>query len=303
MREGRVVWPLVLGCFGRSLVAPAFWRARLGLAGALAQKPTVLKAFSAWLTIAFCRNLLKGAITRASTKRSFLGLAWLLRNMSCSGCEICPETQYGKQNPQTVCTNEFLYYIIDAMKIGYARVSTDDQNLHLQVDALEQAGCEKIYRDRLGGGKTEQPGLQEALTYLRPGDTLVVWRLDRLGRSLKHLIEIVTSLEEKGIGFQSVQESIDTTTSGGRLVFHIFGALAEFERNLIRERTQAGLQAARARGRKGGRPKALDMKKAALLYQLYDEKKHSIQELCDILGISKSTLYGYLEHRKPSDPA
>jgi DNA invertase Pin-like site-specific DNA recombinase len=184
------------------------------------------------------------------------------------------------------------------MKIGYARVSTDDQNLFLQVDALEQAGCEKIYRDQLGGAKTDRPGLQEALTYLRPGDTLVVWRLDRLGRSLKHLIEIVTSLEEKGIGFQSLQESIDTTTSGGRLVFHIFGALAEFERNLIRERTQAGLQAARARGRKGGRPKVLDVKKMALLYQLYDEKKHSIQELCDILGISKSTLFTYLGQRK-----
>jgi DNA invertase Pin-like site-specific DNA recombinase len=187
------------------------------------------------------------------------------------------------------------------MKIGYARVSTDDQNLFPQVDALEQAGCEKIYRDQLSGAKTERPGLQEVLSYLRPGDTLVVWRLDRLGRSLKHLIEIVTNLEEKGIGFQSLQESIDTTTSGGRLVFHIFGALAEFERNLIRERTQAGLQAARARGRKGGRPKALDTKKVALLYQLYDEKKHSIQELCDILGISKSTLYAYLDQRKEPD--
>ena len=136
---------------------------------------------------------------------------------------------------------------------------------------------------------------------MRPGDTLVVWRLDRLGRSLKHLIEIVTKLEERGIGLQSLQESIDTTTSGGRLVFHIFGALAEFERNLIRERTQAGLQAARARGRKGGRPKALDTKKTELLYQLYDEKKHSIMELCDIMGISKSTLYTYLDQKKNID--
>lgn len=184
------------------------------------------------------------------------------------------------------------------MKIGYARVSTDDQNLFLQIDALEQAGCEKIYRDQLGGAKTERPGLQETLTYLRPGDTLVVWRLDRLGRSLKHLIDIITNLEEQGIGFQSLQESIDTITSGGRLIFHIFGALAEFERTLIRERTQAGLQAARTRGRKGGRPKSLDAKKVDLLYQLYDEKKHSIQELCDILGVSKSTLYAYLEQRK-----
>ena len=184
------------------------------------------------------------------------------------------------------------------MKVGYAHVSTYDQNLALQVDALERADCEKICRDQVSGMKTERPGLQEALAYLRPGDTLVVWRLDRLGRSLKHLIDTVAELEERGIGFQSLQESIDTTTSGGRLIFHIFGALAEFERNLIQERTQAGLQAARARGRKGGRPKALSGKKVALLYQLYDARKHSIQELCDILGISKSTLYAYLERRK-----
>ncbi|MDH3675507.1 MAG: recombinase family protein [Anaerolineae bacterium] len=187
------------------------------------------------------------------------------------------------------------------MKVGYARVSTDDQNLSLQLDALKQADCEEIYQDQVSGATAERTGLQEALAYLRPGDTLVVWRLDRLGRSLKHLIEIVTKLEERGIGLQSLQESIDTTTSGGRLVFHIFGALAEFERNLIRERTQAGLQAARARGRKGGRPKALDTKKTELLYQLYDEKKHSIMELCDIMGISKSTLYTYLGQRKNID--
>ena len=184
------------------------------------------------------------------------------------------------------------------MKVGYARVSTYDQNLSLQVDTLENAGCEKICRDQISGVKTERPGLQEALAYLRSDDTLVVWRLDRLGRSIKHLIDTVTMLEEQGIGFQSLQESIDTTTSGGRLVFHIFGALAEFERNLIQERTQAGLQAARARGRKGGRPKALDAKKVDLLYQLYDAKKHSIQELCDIMGISKSTLYDYLNRRQ-----
>ena len=184
------------------------------------------------------------------------------------------------------------------MKVGYARVSTHDQNLSLQLDALKQAGCEEIHQDQVSGAKAERSGLQDALAYLRQGDTLVVWRLDRLGRSLKHLIEIVTQLEERGIGLQSLQESIDTTTSGGRLVFHIFGALAEFERNLIRERTQAGLQAARARGRKGGRPKALDAKKSELLYQLYDEKKHAIGELCNIMGISKSTLYAYLDQRK-----
>ena len=179
------------------------------------------------------------------------------------------------------------------MKVGYARISTHDQNLSLQKDALKEAGCEKIYQDKASGAKTERPGLQEALDYLREGDSLVVWRLDRLGRSLQHLIETVRQLEERGIGFQSLRESIDTTTSGGRLVFHIFGALAEFERNLIRERTQAGLAAARARGRKGGRPKALDGKKTDLLRKLYQERKHSISEICEMLGISRSTLYLY----------
>jgi len=183
------------------------------------------------------------------------------------------------------------------MKIGYARVSTLDQTLDLQLDALQEAGCKKLFQDQSSGAVAQRPGLDEALAYMREGDVLVVWRLDRLGRSLKHLIEMVTELEEKGVGFQSLQEAIDTTTSGGKLIFHIFGALAEFERNLIRERTQAGLKAARARGRLGGRPKALDDKKTTLLYQLYDEKKHSIQEICHLMGISKSTLYAYLRRR------
>ncbi|MFQ5433459.1 MAG: recombinase family protein [Anaerolineae bacterium] len=183
------------------------------------------------------------------------------------------------------------------MKIGYARVSTYEQNLSLQTDALEEAGCDKLFHDQVSGAKTKRLGLDEALDYLREGDVLVVWRLDRLGRSLPHLIETINLLEERGIGFRSLQESIDTMTSGGRLIFHIFGALAEFERNLIRERTQAGLAAARARGRTGGRPKSLDAKKQAWLYQLYDEKKHSIQEICDLVGVSKSTLYAYLRGR------
>ncbi len=187
------------------------------------------------------------------------------------------------------------------MLIGYARVSTPDQNLSLQVDALRQAGCEKIFTDKVSGAKTERPGLQEALAYVRPGDTLVVWRLDRLGRSLKHLIETVTWLEDKKIGFKSLQESIDTTTSGGKLIFQIFGALAEFERNLISERTLAGLSAARARGRKGGRPKALDAAKTQVLYKLYDEKAHTIKEICRIMGISKPTLYAYLKQRQTGD--
>src|SRR5690606_21306163 len=138
------------------------------------------------------------------------------------------------------------------MRIGYARVSTDDQNLSLQLDALAKAGCDKIYEDRMSGAKAARPGLQLALEVARAGDVLVVWRLDRLGRSLKDLIEMVSQMEARGVGFQSLQESVDTTSSGGKLIFHIFGALAEFERQLIRERTQAGLTAARARGRRGG---------------------------------------------------
>jgi DNA invertase Pin-like site-specific DNA recombinase len=136
------------------------------------------------------------------------------------------------------------------MLIGYARVSTQDQTLHLQQDALQKAGCNRIFTDTASGVKAERKGLEQAFTYVRKGDTLVVWRLDRLGRSLPHLITTITDLEERGIGFKSLTENIDTTTSGGKLIFHIFGALAEFERNLIRERTQAGLTAARARGKK-----------------------------------------------------
>ncbi|WP_420628630.1 recombinase family protein [Candidatus Leptofilum sp.] len=190
------------------------------------------------------------------------------------------------------------------MLIGYARVSTDDQNLALQEDALKKVGCKKIFSDKMSGAKSARPGLQEALTYLRDGeDTLVVWRLDRLGRSLKNLIEMMSLLENRSIGFQSLQESINTTTSGGKLIFHIFGALAEFERNLIRERTKAGLTAARARGKKGGRPKSLDREKVQRLYQLYDEndanggKKYPIKAICEMMNISKSTLYAYLSQR------
>jgi len=181
------------------------------------------------------------------------------------------------------------------MLIGYARVSTDDQNLDLQKDALNRAGCNRIQEDRLSGAKAERPGLKSALDYARTGDVIVVWRLDRLSRSLKDLIEMVTLLESKGIGLKSLQESIDTCTSSGKLIFHIFGALAEFERNLIRERTQAGLQAARSRGRKGGRPKSLDFDKRSLAVRLYDGKKHTVDQICKMMGISKPTLYKYIE--------
>jgi DNA invertase Pin-like site-specific DNA recombinase len=181
------------------------------------------------------------------------------------------------------------------MNIGYARVSTQDQTLNLQKDALEKAGCKKIFTDTASGAKAERKGLDEALEYLREGDTLVVWRLDRLGRSLKHLIETISQLDTRKIGFKSLTENIDTTTSGGKLIFHIFGALAEFERNLIRERTNAGLQAARARGRKGGRPKALTPKKAQMVQDLYRNKENSIDEICKILNISRTTLYRYIK--------
>ena len=180
------------------------------------------------------------------------------------------------------------------MKIGYARVSTLDQNPELQMDALEQAGCEKIYSDKISGAKTTRPGLDDALEYARKGDCLVVWRLDRLGRSLKHLIKVVEELEAEGVGFISQQEGFDTTTSGGKLVFQIFGALAEFERNLIQERTIAGLKAARARGRIGGRKAKLDSDQISTLNIMHESRKHTIKEICSVFGISKPTFYRYL---------
>jgi DNA invertase Pin-like site-specific DNA recombinase len=181
------------------------------------------------------------------------------------------------------------------MLIGYARVSTSDQTLDLQKDALRQAGCDRIFTDTASGAKAERIGLDEALNYVRAGDILVVWKLDRLGRSLPHLIETITGLNKWGIGFKSITESIDTTTPGGKLIFHIFGALAEFERDIIRERTQAGLTAARARGRRGGRPKSLTPKKAQMAQALYKDKNNSINDICRTLHISRATLYRYVK--------
>lgn len=183
------------------------------------------------------------------------------------------------------------------MLIGYARVSTDDQNLNLQHDALKVAGCERIFNDQITGSKIQRPGLEAALEFAREGDVIVVWRLDRLSRSLKDLIEMVALLDSKKIGLRSINESIDTSSSSGKLIFHIFGALAEFERNLIRERTHAGLAAARARGRKGGRPKKLSNDKEKLAIQLYKARSHSIKQICDLIGVSKPTLYKYLKQR------
>lgn len=180
------------------------------------------------------------------------------------------------------------------MLIGYARVSTLDQTLALQQDALRKAGCEKIFTDTASGALALRPGLTEALNFARSGDTLSVWRLDRLGRSLHHLIETVNTLKERGIHFRSLQEQFDTSTSGGKLVFHIFGVLAEFERDLIRERTQAGLVAARARGKVGGRP-ALSAPKVQQLRTLAADRTNSVPEICKTLGISRTTFYRYIK--------
>lgn len=177
------------------------------------------------------------------------------------------------------------------MKIGYARVSTDDQRMDLQRDALTAAGCEKVFTDTASGAKAARPGLAEALAFARKGDVLVVWRLDRLGRSLPELVKVVGDLEAAGVGFESVTERIETSSAAGRLVFHVFAALAEFERRLIVERTHAGLEAARARGRKGGRP-ALPPEKVAAI-QAMAAGNRSVSEICKALKIGRSTLYKY----------
>ena len=186
------------------------------------------------------------------------------------------------------------------MHIGYARVSTHEQNLALQQDALTRAGCKKILVDRVSGTVAERTGLTTSKELLRAGDTLVVWRLDRLGRSIKDLIAWVSWLEHEGIGLKSLQEGIDTTSPGGKLIFHIFAALAEFEQQLIQERTRAGLRAARARGRMGGRPKALAASKRQRAVQLYQEKQLTVREICEMMGISKPTLYTYVRQAQAS---
>ena len=170
--------------------------------------------------------------------------------------------------------------------------------MDLQLDTLKKAGCTKILTDTASGAQTERKGLTEALAYVRPGDTLVVWKLDRLGRSLKDLITRITELNDRKIGFKSLTEQIDTTTSGGKLIFHIFGALAEFERDIIKERTNAGLEAARTRGKLGGRPKALSQEKIKLARRLYADTSTSVREICKMLGISRHTLQRYVK-REP----
>lgn len=177
------------------------------------------------------------------------------------------------------------------MLLGYARVSTPDQDLSLQIDALNAANCERIFSDVSSGAKAARPGLDKLLDHARAGDTIIVWRLDRLGRSLKHLIDTVNLLNERGVNFRSLQESLDTATAGGRLIFHIFGAIAEFERELIRERTNAGLRAARAKGKYGGR-KLIPEKKIQLAMSLAESNPDiSIEEVCKSVGITVPTYY------------
>ena len=180
------------------------------------------------------------------------------------------------------------------MLVGYARVSMQDQNPALQLDALTAAGCEKVFTEKASGAQRELADLAAALSYMRSGDSLVVWKLDRLARSLPQLIETVATLEDQGIGFRSLTEAIDTTTAGGKLVFHIFGALAEFERSVIRERTRAGLKAARDRGRKGGRPPALSAADLAVAKALLRDPAITVDEVATRLKVSPATLYRHL---------
>ena len=180
------------------------------------------------------------------------------------------------------------------MLVGYARVSTQDQNPALQIDALKAAGCEKLFTEKASGAQRDRPELAAALSFMRKGDSLVVWRLDRLARSLPQLIETVAQLESEGIGLRSLTEAIDTSTAGGKLIFHIFGALAEFERSVIRERTRAGLKAARERGRKGGRPPALSASALAAAKAMLRDPQITVAEVAARLKVSPATLYRHL---------
>lgn len=186
------------------------------------------------------------------------------------------------------------------IRLGYARVSTDLQILDLQLDALKEAGCTKIYQEHISGGrgKKERPVLADCLSNIRSGDTLVVWRLDRLGRSLKDLIEIMGELDRLGVGLVSIKENIDTTTATGRLIFHVFASLAQFERELIQERTKAGVAAARARGRQGGRPEKLSGREKEMILTLMADTKNSVTEIAKQFGVSRSMLYRIVNESK-----
>ena len=181
------------------------------------------------------------------------------------------------------------------MKIGYARVSTDDQNLSLQLDALQAAGCDKVFQDHVSGAVEKRPGLDAALAVLQPGDVLTVWRLDRLGRTMPHLVTTVADFAERGIGFQSITEAMDTTTAGGELLFHVMGALAQFERRLNAERSRAGIDAARRRGKHLGRPADLTPEKIRHARQMIDSGEHSVTGMAKIIGVHRVTLHKALK--------
>lgn len=186
------------------------------------------------------------------------------------------------------------------MKIGYARISTRGQHLDLQIDALKKAGCEKIYKDIKSGSLSNRPALDQLLNDVNKNDVIIIWKLDRLGRSLKNLVDLINTLNEKGVGLKSINDPVDTTTAQGRLIFNIFGSLAEFERELIKERTIAGLEAAREKGKIGGRPKGLTKKAqnvALTAEYLYKEQKLTVNEILEQLGIGRATLYRYLKYR------
>jgi len=185
-------------------------------------------------------------------------------------------------------------------QIGYARVSTDDQNAELQIDALKDAGCMKVFTDKASGSLANRPELDRMIDQLRPDDVVVVWRLDRLGRSLKNLIALVEDLADLGVGFRSLSESIDTTTANGKLFFSLMGALAEFERDLIRERTMAGLTAARARGRVGGRPPKMTADKVKVAQDMYASREYTVDAIAKTLGVSRKTIYRHLGLPRPS---
>ncbi len=188
------------------------------------------------------------------------------------------------------------------MKIGYARISTTDQKMHLQIDALEKAGCENVFRESASGSKTERAELESAFEKTTSGDTLVVWKLDRLGRSLRDVIDFVERLSQKGVGFQSLTDGIDTSSPTGKFFFHIIGAFSELERDLIRERTRAGLIAAKKRGRVGGQPRAIDPKTFKSALSLYKSNDLSIREICTSLNINSRTLARYLAKYRTDHP-
>ena len=192
-------------------------------------------------------------------------------------------------------TGSGMVWGMTSMIYGYARVSTGDQTTDLQRDALERAGCDRILTDVASGARVHRPELDHMLDLLREGDTVVVWKLDRLGRSMQNLVDLMVTFDERGVRFRSLTESIDTSTPGGTLVFNIFGSLAQFERDLIRERTRAGLEVARARGRKGGRPAKLDEKQVREVRRLYESKTVTVDQIAAMMHVGRSTIYRCLD--------